>query len=55
MAGERARTSPDRFYNAAGDPGLDLTVIVAPEDEARARKILREWRKDPGIEPMPDD
>ena len=51
MPSERARTSPFRYISAAGDPGLELTVIVEPADEARAREVLREWAANPSNAP----
>jgi hypothetical protein len=54
MPSERARTSPFRYISAASDPGVELTVIVASADEARARDVLREWAKSPDHQPESD-
>ena len=43
MPSEQALASPFRYIGAAGDTGMVLTVIVAPEDAERAHKLLEEY------------
>jgi hypothetical protein len=43
MPSEEVRTSPLRYIGGAGDTGLMLTMIVAPEGVERARKILEDY------------
>jgi hypothetical protein len=42
MPGDQARTSSTRYIAAAGDTGMVLTVIVAPEDVERAHQLLED-------------
>ena len=43
MPSQSMRTSPFRYSSAAGDSGMALTVIVAPEDAERAHRVLEEY------------
>jgi hypothetical protein len=43
MPSEQTRTSPFRYIGAAGDTGMVLTVIVAPEDVERAHEVLEKY------------
>jgi hypothetical protein len=43
MPSEHTRTSSGRWISAAGDRGMVLTVIVAPEDVERAHQVLEDF------------